>query len=78
MSKAARTRRARDRIDKRLDEGLEKEYDLLLWQFPEWNKERLRQIDRWEKSREGMALTGWQMAYHDFLAEQLIHKGRKI
>lgn len=77
MSKAARTRRARARIDERLGEGREKEYDMLLWQFPEWNVERLRKLDKFEKSRENMFADVNDTPYFIFFYEQRIHKGRK-
>lgn len=77
MSKKARTRRARDRIDVRLWEGRAKKHDLMLWQVREWNKERIQQLDRWEKSRETMYHTVDQEVHFNFFYKQVIHKGRK-
>lgn len=78
MSKESRKRRARDRIDVRLWENRAKKYDLLMWQFPYWNRERLVQLDRWEASRQGMKMTPQQEAYFIFLYTPVIHKGRKV
>lgn len=77
MGKKARTRRARNRIDERLWEGRGKKHDLLLWQFPYWNKERLQQLDRWEKSRETLYSTPEEEGHWNFLYKQIIHNGRK-
>jgi hypothetical protein len=77
MSKASRRRRARERIDVRLWEGRAKKHDLLLWQFAYWNKERLQQLDRWEKSHANMYRTEDQQDHFHYFKTQLIHKGRK-
>lgn len=76
MSKQSRARRARDRIDVRLWEGRAKKYDLMRWQFPEWNKERIRQIERWEASMK--VFTRWEDEEHIiYFNKKLIHKGKK-
>ena len=77
MSKKARAHRARARIDRRLEDGREKKYDLLLWQFPEWDTARLRSLDKFEKSRENMFADVNDISYFIFFYEQRIHKGRK-
>jgi hypothetical protein len=77
MSKESRHRRARGRIDVRLDEGREKKNDLLLWQVPEWNKERLQQLERWEKSHADMFHSIEQEVHYHYFKTQLIHKGGK-
>lgn len=76
MSKKSRERRSRDRIDVRLWERRDKKYDLLRWQFPEWNKERIRQIERWENSMK--VFTRSEDEVHVlYFNRKLIHKGRK-
>lgn len=77
MSKASRRRRARDRIDVRLWENRPKKNDMLRWQFPEWNKERIQQLDRWDKSHGSLEPLVMQRTYFLDFYEQLIHKGRK-
>lgn len=78
MSKKAREARQRRRAATRLVKGQATDYDFMVLTFVTyWNKSKVRSIDRWSKSREGLLLASAAHEIEFILSNQLIHKGGK-
>lgn len=78
MSKKAREKRRRRRADIRLMQGRASDYDFMLVTFVTyWKRSKVRSIDRWSKSREGLLLESAGHEIEFILSNQVIHNGKK-